>query len=82
MSRKFRGRGCSKILEKMGRAVRKSENAKGVPMLFAEPRRATRMANMGDYADIDAENVESAEVVCPQCRAACGADSAWYACVH
>ena len=47
----------------MGRAVRKSENAKSVPMLFAEPRRATRMANMGDYADMDAENVESAEVV-------------------
>ena len=25
------------------------------------------MANMGDYADMDAENVESAEVVCPRC---------------
>ena len=55
----------------MGRAVRKSENAKGVPMLFAEPRRATRMANMGDYADMDAENVESAEGVCPRWRIFC-----------
>ena len=25
------------------------------------------MANMGDYAEMDAENVESAEVVCPRC---------------
>ncbi len=25
------------------------------------------MANMGDYADMDAENEESAEVVCPRC---------------